>query len=247
MREHCRTQHHYDPDPNPKPSPIRQRKTKELINSSVNSTGLSIESAPVEEFLKMMAYSRFQETGVSDGKREDIAKSLGSIENALDCLLDNFVVVRKKEFQGISGYFCKKCVTFQYRYVRNIWYENTTKDEHVHLQNMPNDANRPVKENERRSEANIILIQLTHSLFGVNKKFDLYRCVGPENFHGPVIKFDYLDPSHWAGIAIKNNGVLLSNLYINDFIINVKGTYAQIIVASGAFKGKYLISVKTIG
>ena len=65
MREHCRTQHRYDPaPPNPGPSPIRQRKT---IDSSVNPTGLSTESATIEKFLKMMRDSvRFQQTGIRD-------------------------------------------------------------------------------------------------------------------------------------------------------------------------------------
>ena len=56
-----------------------------------------------------MSNSRFQQTGVKDGKREDIAKSLGSIEYALDCLLDYFVIVSKREFNGISGHFSKTC------------------------------------------------------------------------------------------------------------------------------------------
>ena len=60
-----------------------------------------------------MSNSRFQQTGVKDGKREDIAKSLGSIEYALDCLLDYFVIVSKREFNGISGHFSKTCLSFQ--------------------------------------------------------------------------------------------------------------------------------------
>ena len=77
----------------------------------------------------MLANSmRFQQTGVEDGKREDVAKSVGSIEYALDCLLDNFVIVRKKEFHGISGYFCKKCLSFEYNYIKNIWEEMTAKE-----------------------------------------------------------------------------------------------------------------------
>ena len=154
MREHCRTQHNFDPVPNPRSSPIRQRKT---IGSSVNSRGQSTESASVEKFLKMMRDSvRFQQTGIreSPSMNDSIADSMGSIENALSCLVDNFVIVSKKEFHGISGYFCKKCLSFQYKYVRNIWEEKTAKEEHVHNPNMSYDANRPVKELEGRMQAN---------------------------------------------------------------------------------------------
>jgi len=125
MREHCRTQHNYDPEPIPRPSPIRLRKTTESVNSSVNATGLSTESAPVEKFLKMMAYSRFQQTRLRDSTGEPFANSVGPIENALNYLLDNFAIVRKKEFHGISGYYCEKCLSFQYRYIKNIEDEST--------------------------------------------------------------------------------------------------------------------------
>jgi len=66
----------------------------------------------------MMANSRFQQTGIRDNTGEPIANSMGSIENALNYLLDNFLIVRKREFQGISGYFCRKCLSFQYKMKR---------------------------------------------------------------------------------------------------------------------------------
>jgi len=248
MREHCRTQHHYDPDPNPRPSPIRQRKTTGLIDSSVNAKGSTTKSAPVEKFLKMMANSlRFQQTEVWEGKSEEIAKSLGSIESALDCLLDNFVIVRKQDFHGISGYFCNKCLSFQYRYIKNIWVEMTAREQHEHLPNMPNGADRKAKEKERQSQANTLLIELTNSLFGESKKIDVYRCVGPEDFRGPLLKYKSLTSYQWAAIAIRNKAMAFSNEYINEFITTVEGTYAQIIVETGSLSGTYLISVQSIG
>src|SRR6476620_7859364 len=165
MREHCRTQHGYDPEPIPRPLPGRQRKTTDWINSTA--------SAPVEKFLKKMANSRFQQTGIRDNTGEPIANSMGSIENALNYLLDNFLIVRKREFQGLSGYFCRKCLSFQYRYIKNIWDEKTAKDRHEHVPNMPYDANRPAKELEGRFQANRLLIELTNSLFGSHKKLTL--------------------------------------------------------------------------
>jgi len=239
MREHCRTQHGYDPEPIPRPLPGRQRKTTDWINSTA--------SAPVEKFLKMMANSRFQQTGIRDNTGEPIANSMGSIENALNYLLDNFLIVRKREFQGISGYFCRKCLSFQYRYIKNIWDEKTAKDRHEHVPNMPYDANRPAKELEGRFQANRLLIELTNSLFGSHKKIDVNRYVAPANFQGPTIKFDFLNLYHWAGIAIMNNGMAPSNEYINELITSVEGTYAQIDVASGQFIGRYVISIQTRG
>ena len=89
---------------------------------------------------------RFQQTEIIQDKSEDLTNSLGSIEYALDYLLDNFVIVHKKEFHGISGYLCKKCLTFEYRYIKNIWEEEIAKDKHVHDFNMSSGINRPAKE-----------------------------------------------------------------------------------------------------
>ena len=94
-------------------------------------------------------------------------------------------------------------------------------------------------------QANNVLIELTNSLFGGNKKFELLESY-PE-YQWPVIKFDSLAPDNWACNAIINTGVVVSDSYINDFITNVEGTYAQIDVASGPLIGKYVISIQTIG
>ena len=105
-----------------------------------------------------MTNSGFQQTGIRDSTAEPIVNSMGRIENALNYLLDNFVIVRKTEFQGISGYFCKNCLSFQYKYVRNIWDEKTAKDEHVHNPNMLYDANSRANELDGRMLANRQLI-----------------------------------------------------------------------------------------
>lgn len=244
MREHCRTQHHYDPDPNPSISPIGQRKTMELMDSSGNATTMSKTSAPVEKFLRTMANAaRFQQKGTKDDTGED---SLGTIEYSLNYILDNFVIISKKEFRGISGFYCKKCLTFEYRYIRNLGGEKTAKDKHVHSFNLALDGNRDLKETELRIQAENVLIELTNSLFGAYKKIDVQPCVAHANIQGPVLKYDSLESYQWAGIAIMNNGLTKpTNEYINEFIISVEGTYAQIIVATGALKGKYLISIQS--
>ena len=186
---------------------------------------------------------RFQQTGVVDDSGEDLANS-GSIENSLKYFLDKFVFVRKKEFQGISGYFCKKCLSFQYRYVKNIWDERTAKDLHIHTPNMAYGANRPVKEMERQMEANSLLIELTNSLFGAIKFFQVQPFIDSANFQGPVIKFNYLDESHWAGVVSINKGLNPTDSDINKFITNVGGTYAQIIVEIGPLVGTYVVSIR---
>ena len=172
---------------------------------------------------------------------DSIADSMGSIENALSCLVDNFVIVSKKEFHGISGYFCKKCLSFEYKYIGEIWEETTAKEEHVHETEM----NRPVKESELRIQANNVLVDLANSLFPGDKKFEVSAPTYP--IHGPLIKLGSVDLDDWAGRAIQHAGLnLRDSKYIYDFVMKVKGTYAQIIVESGLLKGRFFISVQPV-
>jgi hypothetical protein len=77
------------------------------------------------------------------------------------------------------------------------------------------------------------------------KKFELCPPPRSATFHGPVIKIESVSADHWAGMAILKNGIVLrDDPYIYDFIKNVQGTYAKIVVTSGPFKGIYLIAVK---
>ena len=110
---------------------------------------------------------------------------------------------------------------------------------------MTSDVDKSLKESELRIQANNALIELTNSLFTGHKKFELRESY-PE-YQGPVIKFNSLAPGHWAWNAIMNTGVAVIDSYINDFITNVEGTYAQIIVENGSLSGTYLIAVQTIG
>ena len=203
MRDDCKTRHNYDPEPNRRKSAVGQYKNMELAGSPANTKGLSA----VKAFLKMVANSlRFQQTEFVDNEGNDIVDS-GSIENSLGYLLDNFVVVRKREFQGISGYFCEKCLSFQYQYVKNIWNEMTVESLHVHLPNLQYDANRPFKETKLRTQANKHLMELTNALLGRFKIFLVQKFADPTNFHGPKIEFEFLHPYEWAGLIITSNGV----------------------------------------
>lgn len=243
MREHCRTQHDYDPEPIRGKSPGNQYRVKGVIGSPVDATS----PEAVQALFKMIDNSlRFQQIGVVDDTGEQLSNS-GSAEDSLNYFLDKFVLLRKKEFQGISGHFCKNCLSFQYRYVKNIWDEKTAKDLHIHTPNMPYDANRAIKEKERLMQANSLLIELTNSLFGAYRYFAVHPCIELTNFHGPVSKFNYLDQYHWAGMALVNKGQIPSDSVVNNFIINVGGTYAQFVVASGPLVGRYVVFIQASG
>ena len=66
-------------------------------------------------------------------------------------------------------------------------------------------------------------------------------------FHAPVKKIESLSAEHWARTAIPTMGaVLTDDSHVYDFIKNVQGTYAQIVIASGDFRGTYDIVVESI-
>ena len=40
------------------------------------------------------------------------------------------MIVRKKDITGISGHVCDKCLTFQYRYIKDMGFESTASEKH---------------------------------------------------------------------------------------------------------------------
>ena len=106
--------------------------------------------------------------------------------------------------------------------------------------------NRSVKESELRIQANSVLVELANSLFPGDKKFEVHA-PGTNTIHAPVIKLGSVTMDHWAGITIQHAGLNLGNSqYIYDFVMKVKGTYAQIIVESGSLEGRFFISVQPV-
>jgi hypothetical protein len=243
MRNHCRTQHSFDPEPAARPPPERF----EMGKSSVYPVELFTAYGPAKKFLKMMVnVERHQNRAMSVNNTEPVA-SPSTLQDALARLLDNYIIIRKREFHGITAYFCRKCLTFQYRYVKNIFDEKTAQEEHIHIPDMPYDPNRQAKELEGSILSHRLLMELTNSLFGSSKIVEVTPCIPSANYHGPVIKFNFLNPYDWPGVAIRRNGAVISDSYLNEFITHVKGTYAQIMVESGPLTGVYLMSVRSAG
>jgi hypothetical protein len=82
MRQHCRTQHGYDPEPNRGKSLGNQLRNNAVLGSPVDATRLPDGSDAIQAILKMIDNSlRFQHIGVVDDTGENLANS-GSIENS---------------------------------------------------------------------------------------------------------------------------------------------------------------------
>jgi hypothetical protein len=48
-------------------------------------------------------------------------------------------------------------------------------------------------------------------------------------------------------MVLMNRGLIPSDSVINNFITNVRGTYAQIIAETGPLTGIYVVSIQTSG
>jgi hypothetical protein len=105
---------------------------------------------------------------------------------------------------------------------------------------------RSAKEKERRTQANLALIELTDSIFTGKKYLEVNSSVDQEflsNFHGPRLEFNSLEFDNWSGKIIIEEQEELSENYINNFITDVGGTYALISIPSGPYSGDYLMFV----
>jgi hypothetical protein len=176
--------------------------------------------------------------------------SMRSMEYALNFLLDNFVVINKRDIQGISGFLCERCLSFEFQYIMRIGEDLTPRDKHLHSPQMINEVNilqnRSAKEDELRMQASQSLIKLANSLFTGKISLVVEPVLEAEliaNFHGPVIKLDYLTTNHWSWSPIVNKVVDISGKSMNNFIVDMAGSYVLISVQNGNNSGYHLMYV----
>jgi hypothetical protein len=181
---------------------------------------------------------------------QDSLDSMRSMEYAPHYPLDNFVMVSKRDIQGISGCFCEKCLSFDFQYIMHIGEDGTPRDKHLHNPNMINEAynlqNRSAEEHELRLQANQSLTTLANSLFTGKVSLvvePVLEAALIANFHGPVIKLDYLTSDHWAWSPIVNKVVGIGETSLNNFIVDMAGSYVLISVQNGSYSEHHLIYI----
>jgi hypothetical protein len=120
----------------------------------------------------------------------------------------------------------------------------------VYLQGKLNEAynlqNRSAEEHELRLQANQSLTTLANSLFTGKVSLvvePVLEAALIANFHGPVIKLDYLTSDHWAWSPIVNKVVGIGETSLNNFIVDMAGSYVLISVQNGSYSGHHLIYI----
>jgi hypothetical protein len=63
------------------------------------------------------------------------------------------------------------------------------------------------------------------------------------SFHAPVIRMDFITPSHWAWSPIKSGRLGLTDTGLADIIRKVGGTYAIISIQKGELSGYHLLYI----
>ena len=166
MREHCRTQHNFDA----MPKIIKQNLTTVRQGQFTIGTNPAGPFDAVEKFMKSMdEVLTIQELGQNQNVHPLARDLFGSMDNALNYLMDNYVLMRNTEVTGISGHICNNCLSFQFQYIKDIGIDLTAREKHRCLRSMVDEANslqnKIVKEDYIRIQAHHFLAILANSIF----------------------------------------------------------------------------------
>jgi hypothetical protein len=249
MRAHCRNKHNYDPLPNQARkkygfSGYPAGKAKNAINPNFFATQTAIKRITV----MMNDLSRFTRLRWGPVLKQGGLDLGGPEYSLLNSLVDDYVIVRKRDISGISGYLCEICWSFEFRYINNIGFDLTAGEAHrcgPTMLSRSNLENRMQIQNELIKQKDDSLVNLTNSLFPENKVLrvdsDLVNEV--KNFRAPKIKLDQIVPEHWACKPLLEREMELSDYELRRVIADMGGTFAQIIIENGDFAGSHLMYI----
>ena len=143
----------------------------------------------------MRDFLTIQELGFRLDVNQVVSDSVGSIDKALNYLMDNFVILRKTDVSGISGHVCDNCLTFQFQYIKDIGFDLTARERHRCIPSMVHEANKLqdniTRHEHLRMQSYDFLTMLTNSIFMGNKYLVVESNIIPPNLanlHLPLIK-----------------------------------------------------------
>ena len=101
MRERCRTQHGFDP----MPKNVKQNLSTVGQGQFFFGTGAARLSDAGEKFMNLISERlTIEELGRNQNVHQLTRDSFGLMDNALNYLMDNYVIMRNTEVNGISGH-----------------------------------------------------------------------------------------------------------------------------------------------
>jgi hypothetical protein len=181
-----------------------------------------------------------EQTSQDSGRPED---------SILNSLVDDYVIVRKKDISGISGYLCERCWSFEFRYIKDIGFDLTAGEAHrcgpTMLRGLQTGLeNRRQIQNELIKQKNDCLLNLTNSVFPEDKFLVVdSKRVNEGNYHVGTLRLDQITPEHWAWKPLLKKSIELSQYDLRKFLAYMAGTYGRIVIESGQFSGSHLMYI----
>ena len=193
-----------------------------------------------------------QELGLNQNLSQLNQDSFGSMDNALNYLMDNYVIMRNTEVNGVSGHICNNCLSFQFRYIKDIGVDSTAREKHLCLTSRVNEANslqnRFARQEYIRIQAYNSLTILANSIFMGKQHLVVKSILTPAdvtNPHLPLIKLDSITLNEWARLPISRELIPLSEIALKNYIAWMgASTYALILIESGVYSGYHLMYVE---
>jgi hypothetical protein len=213
------------------------------------------------EIIKM--YSNYTKSRQIEGSSNNMFETVSHLQqqvnylqNQLSETYSNNVITPKSGFLGISGYSCKRCRSFSWRYVKDPGYDMTMQAKHYcDEEKVKKIFKVPIRKidecNLDNSLVNELLISLNSlipgdkflfahdltnmfsSLSNVIDAKTIYHVLGiPHRLPYSFIKDDKIN---WVYRAISNLGkrILMNNDEIKDFLRRLKSTYGLIVIPNG--------------
>ncbi len=258
MRQHCKSQHKFDPFPVDFPKPQFGGRTNQ--NESVQNEGTSNLSAKFDEMIAQC--QTIERLASGSGITPPTANPIPSHEEAIDHMLANYVIIDKKELQGISGYICNNCLTFHFHFIKDIGIDMTAQEKHLCV---PADVER-ANQIPNKSYAIVFLHHnslnclstLTNWIFGKELSVTVRQegqvnIVEPDSSttqdllrkHIPLFKVHSFTPQHWAWNTIHRGSQRLNEDELKNILKEIGGTYAAISVDEPPDSGTYVVSIST--
>jgi hypothetical protein len=169
-------------------------------------------------------------------------------DSILNRLVDDYVVVRKRDISGISGYTCRRCWSFEFRYIKDIWIDLTAGETHRCRPTMLKGSNLENRMEIRRElikQRNDCLLNLTNSVFPEDKFLVVNPDAGNEgDYHAHTFRLHQITPENWAWKPLLKKEMWLSQYDLVRFLARMDGTYARIMIESGQFSGDHLMYIR---
>lgn len=218
MRQHCKTQHGYDPLPLTKK--ISATRPGNIVSDP------SVIQRKLDDAIRQLL--RYQELETGRKATKEVLNMVTSPSSAADFILNNYAIINRTRFSALSGYLCYDCLTFQLEYIKDMGFDLIAQKRH----NCPDTAvgqssivrGYYPRRDELYFEAVKRMINLTEFLFR-GQKFLVGQPISHVNPH-TYLTLSSMPPSPLPANAITLGKIPLTRETLEEFVKLTFSTYA---------------------